>query len=226
MLFVVCLGRGRRFSRRRGPGLGNDGRRRSGKGPSLVFLVAALPPLPRRQGDVERMDSDHPWLVLHSHEVSASQEDARLYVDMASQLGHEARSVPGFIMCGEMMTGFDREDTTGHLLEQWARTCLERATQADPTAGGGSIASGTARITGGCWLRSGAVVAAGRHHAARGDGCLQSMRLFRAAVPSQPADPRTLPQPHVDYRRCVRAVLRTGLLRPDGGLAQRLSCHQ
>lgn len=83
---------------------------------------------------MERMDSDHPWLVLHSHEVSASQEDARLYVDMASQLGHEARSVPGFILCGEMMTGFDREDTTGHLLEQWARSCLERATHADPMA--------------------------------------------------------------------------------------------
>jgi hypothetical protein len=80
---------------------------------------------------VERMDRDHPWLVLHSHEVTASPADARLYMEMAGILGHEARSVPGFLMCGEMMTGFDREDTTGPLLEQWARTCLVRATQAD-----------------------------------------------------------------------------------------------
>lgn len=83
---------------------------------------------------VERMDSEHPWLVLHSHEVSASQADARLYVDMASRLGHEATSVPGFILCGEMLTGFDRENTTGPLLERWARSCLERAAQADPKA--------------------------------------------------------------------------------------------
>jgi glutaredoxin len=83
---------------------------------------------------VERLDADYPWLVLHSHELTSSPADARRYVDMARQLGREARSVPGFILCGEMMTGFDRFDTTGRLLQQAALDCLHRVRQAGPSA--------------------------------------------------------------------------------------------
>lgn len=83
---------------------------------------------------VERMDRDFPWLVLHSHDVAASPADARLYAEMASQLGQEARSVPGFMLCGEMMTGFERDDTTGRLLQQWAQSCLAQMVQSNAPA--------------------------------------------------------------------------------------------
>jgi len=75
---------------------------------------------------VERMAADLPWLVLHALEVTTQPANARRYVEMARMLGREARSVPGFIMCGEMVAGFDDEAGTGAALEQWARNCRMR----------------------------------------------------------------------------------------------------
>jgi hypothetical protein len=83
---------------------------------------------------VERMDRELPWLMLHSLEVTDNPLNARFYVDMAGRLGREARSVPAFMLCGEMLTGFDGDATTGRLLEQWATDCREQA-------GTGSIAA-------------------------------------------------------------------------------------
>jgi hypothetical protein len=76
---------------------------------------------------VERLDTDHPWLLLHAHEVSTDRANARLYVDMARRLGQEARSVPGFIMCGEMATGFGNGAVTADSLQRWAAECLREA---------------------------------------------------------------------------------------------------
>ncbi len=76
---------------------------------------------------VERMDRELPWLMLHSLEVTDNPLNARFYVDMAGRLGREARSVPAFMLCGEMLTGFDGDATTGRLLEQWATDCREQA---------------------------------------------------------------------------------------------------
>lgn len=86
---------------------------------------------------VDRMDRELPWLMLHSLEVTDNPLNARFYVDMAGRLGREARSVPAFMLCGEMLTGFDSDATTGRALEQWAIACRERAGQ----AGTGAIAA-------------------------------------------------------------------------------------
>ena len=86
---------------------------------------------------VERMDRELPWLMLHSLEVTDNPLNARFYVDMAGRLGREARSVPAFLLCGEMLTGFDSDATTGRALEQWAIACREKAGQ----TGTGAIAA-------------------------------------------------------------------------------------
>jgi len=56
------------------------------------------------------------WIELRAREVSKNRDNALLYRDVASAIGEQARSVPAFIFCGSMDTGFDRPDTTGAVL--------------------------------------------------------------------------------------------------------------
>lgn len=64
-----------------------------------------------------------PWLELQSLEVNANRTHARRYRDLAATLGQEANSVPAFLFCGTMTTGFDSNATTGAVLEQSLRSC-------------------------------------------------------------------------------------------------------
>ncbi len=86
---------------------------------------------------VERMDRESAWLLLHSHEVTSDPLNARFYTTMARLVGQDARSVPGFILCGEMITGFDSDATTGQLLRQRANDCRVHSEQ----TGAGAVAA-------------------------------------------------------------------------------------
>ena len=72
---------------------------------------------------VESLAREYPWLRLHSHELSRSAENRRLYLEMAAALGQEARSVPAFVFCGRMLVGFDAEATTGAWLRGRLLAC-------------------------------------------------------------------------------------------------------
>ena len=56
------------------------------------------------------------WIELHAHEVTKNRDNALLYRDVAAAIGEQARSVPAFIFCGSMHTGFERPETTGAVL--------------------------------------------------------------------------------------------------------------
>lgn len=56
------------------------------------------------------------WIDLRAYEVATNREHALLYRDVAAAIGEQARSVPAFIFCGSMHTGFDRPETTGAVL--------------------------------------------------------------------------------------------------------------
>lgn len=56
---------------------------------------------------VERIAGERHWIRLHSLEVSQNRENLLRYVQMARELGQEARSVPAFLYCGKMEVGFD-----------------------------------------------------------------------------------------------------------------------
>ena len=53
------------------------------------------------------------WIELETREVTKDRDNARLYVRMAGELGEKARSVPGFLYCGQMRVGYDVAETTG-----------------------------------------------------------------------------------------------------------------
>jgi len=60
---------------------------------------------------VEALAGRHPWIVLHSLELSRNPENIERYRAMAAELGQEARSVPAFLFCGQMRVGWDGEAT-------------------------------------------------------------------------------------------------------------------
>jgi hypothetical protein len=78
------------------------------------------------------------WIDLRAYEVTGNRENGLLFRDTAAAIGEQARSVPAFIFCGSMHTGFDRPETTGTVLLARMEYCLadpERALAA--TAAGG-----------------------------------------------------------------------------------------
>jgi hypothetical protein len=91
---------------------------------------------------VESLPREHPWIELRSHELNASRENVELFVKMAASLGQEARSVPAFFLCGQMLTGFDGADGTGREILSLAELCRSQGLAAEPGAGLAMAAGG------------------------------------------------------------------------------------
>ena len=56
------------------------------------------------------------WIDLRAYEITRNRDYGLLYRDTAAAIGEQARSVPAFIFCGSMHTGFERPETTGAVL--------------------------------------------------------------------------------------------------------------
>ena len=56
------------------------------------------------------------WIDLRAFEITKNRDNGILYRDTARAIGEQARSVPAFIFCGTMHTGFDKPETTGAVL--------------------------------------------------------------------------------------------------------------
>lgn len=56
---------------------------------------------------MQDLEVSHPWLQLHSYEITESHENAERYAAMAGYLGEDARVVPAFFVCGQFLQGFD-----------------------------------------------------------------------------------------------------------------------
>jgi hypothetical protein len=74
---------------------------------------------------VQSLAHDYPWIQVHFHELTGSQDNVTRYVDMAQDLGQEARFVPAFFVCGHMRTGFDSPEGTGREILDLAQLCHE-----------------------------------------------------------------------------------------------------
>jgi hypothetical protein len=96
------------------------------------FWSAACPHCLEAQPFVDGLASRHPWLVLHSHELNASPANAALYVALAEEMGEKAESVPGFLFCGELQTGYRSADSSGAALERALLDCHQRAAEGLP----------------------------------------------------------------------------------------------
>ena len=88
---------------------------------------------------VETLDQELDWLVLHDYEITASRDNVQRYIDMAGQLGRDARSVPAFFICERMLTGFDDAGGMGAQIRRLAELCRPlsptAATESEPDPG-------------------------------------------------------------------------------------------
>jgi hypothetical protein len=59
------------------------------------------------------LELPHPWLQLHTDELSEQPANIELYHNMAALLGEKAAYVPAFFFCQQMLVGYASDDTTG-----------------------------------------------------------------------------------------------------------------
>lgn len=64
---------------------------------------------------VDRLALERTDVQVHSFQLVGAPDNVARYEVMASALGEEARTVPGFFVCNTMLTGFDPENTPQQL---------------------------------------------------------------------------------------------------------------
>lgn len=77
------------------------------------------------------------WLEVRAFEVSANRDNALRYRDTAAAVGGQARSVPAYISCGAMLTGYNGPEPTWERLSAMFKRCMPAggepsATEAPP----------------------------------------------------------------------------------------------
>jgi hypothetical protein len=72
---------------------------------------------------VHELQIKHPWVLVHSLELTENPDHVQQYINMAAMLGQEARSVPAFLWCGQMSVGYDSEQGMGRFLVEQLSTC-------------------------------------------------------------------------------------------------------
>ena len=65
---------------------------------------------------IEALPKRYTWIKLHSLELTDNKANTMRYIEMARSLGQEARSVPAMLYCGQMIVGYDDNQTTGAFL--------------------------------------------------------------------------------------------------------------
>ena len=74
---------------------------------------------------VTRLQQQLPWLRVYSRELTEYPEHVEQYMAMADSLGKQARSVPAFFWCGNMLVGYDNPDNIGSNLQQELQRCYQ-----------------------------------------------------------------------------------------------------
>lgn len=75
---------------------------------------------------VAQLADELTWLDLRDLELSRNSDNARRYVELARGVGESARSVPAFLFCGVMLTGYDNAAGMGALLRDELASCHAR----------------------------------------------------------------------------------------------------
>lgn len=94
--------------------------------PQLIlyfFWSQNCPHCQRALPEVQELEVRFDWLRVRSFEISRDRQNARRYMQIASQLGERARSVPGFVFCKTMLVGFDNDGYMADALETELERC-------------------------------------------------------------------------------------------------------
>ncbi|WP_020507795.1 glutaredoxin family protein [Lamprocystis purpurea] len=107
--------------------------------PIYVFWSRQCPHCREALPFLAQLRDQEPWIEVRDFEINKSRENTQRYVEMAQALGEDARSVPAFFVCGQMLTGYDNAQGMGARILGLARFCRQ-ATGAEAAAGEGAAA--------------------------------------------------------------------------------------
>jgi thiol-disulfide isomerase/thioredoxin len=96
------------------------------------FWSKKCPHCLKARPDIMEMDKEYPWLKLHSLELVDRPENIRTYVSMAAMFGNDARSVPAFMFCGNLVSGYENKESTGRLLTSYLMACYQFVQENNP----------------------------------------------------------------------------------------------
>jgi len=82
--------------------------------------------------DVLAMDKEFAWLKVHSLQLVDNPENVQKYLSMAAMFDNDARSVPTFMFCGNLLSGYERMETTGEQLKSFLQACYRFAENSNP----------------------------------------------------------------------------------------------
>jgi len=105
-------------------------------GRSLIHLYffwsEKCPHCLKARPDVLAIDKEFDWLKLHSLQLVDNPQNVQRYINMAALFGNDARSVPTFMFCGNLLSGYDRMETTGQQLKSFLQACHRFVEQENP----------------------------------------------------------------------------------------------
>ena len=105
-------------------------------GRSLIHLYffwsEKCPHCLKARPDVLAIDKEFDWLKLHSLQLVDNPQNVQRYINMAALFGNDARSVPTFMFCGNLLSGYERMETTGQQLKSFLQACHRFVEQENP----------------------------------------------------------------------------------------------
>lgn len=72
---------------------------------------------------INKLATSNSWLTVHSYDIVNNPANRNQYMQMAEQLQQPVNSVPAFIFCGQMIVGYDSNETTGKQLQEKLLAC-------------------------------------------------------------------------------------------------------
>jgi thiol-disulfide isomerase/thioredoxin len=96
------------------------------------FWSKKCPHCLKAQPDMAEIDKSLPWLKLHSLELVDHPDNVQTYIRMSAMFGNDASSVPAFMFCGNLLSGYDGKETSGQLLESYLQACYRFAEENNP----------------------------------------------------------------------------------------------
>ena len=105
-------------------------------GQSLIHLYffwsEKCPHCLKARPDVLAIYKEFDWLKLHSYQLMGNPDNVQKYINMAAMFGNDARSVPTFMFCGNLLSGYERMETTGQQLKSFLQACHRFVEQENP----------------------------------------------------------------------------------------------
>ena len=84
------------------------------------------------QPDMLELEQTLPWLRLHSFELIDHPQHVDTFISMTASFGNDARSVPSFMFCGNIVSGYDNKSSSGQWLNKFLQACYQFARYNNP----------------------------------------------------------------------------------------------